>query len=106
MPIFEQLHAGELLQFSPQGAELNESHIKCFHTYTHSIRDKHFSSLKCLYINVHSTGNRQEELEICVQLQGYDLSAITEIWWDSLHNWNAVMEGYMLFRRPARKERW
>lgn len=26
------------------------------------------------------------ELEVCVQLQGYDLIAITETWWDSYHD--------------------
>jgi len=50
-------------------------------------------------------GNEQEELEICVRLQGHDLIAITEIWWDSSHDWHAVMEGYKLFRkdRPTRQ---
>ncbi|PKU26818.1 hypothetical protein llap_22878 [Limosa lapponica baueri] len=49
-------------------------------------------------------GNRQEELEICVRSQGHDLIAVTETWWDSSHDWNAVMDGYVLFRkdRPAR----
>lgn len=32
-----------------------------------------------------------------MQLQEYELIAITETLWDSSHNWNAVMEGYMLF---------
>ncbi|GAB0204592.1 mitochondrial enolase superfamily member 1 [Grus japonensis] len=38
-------------------------------------------------------------------LQGHDLIAITEAWWDSSHDWNAVMDGYVLFRkdRPARR---
>jgi len=44
------------------------------------------SSLKYLYMNACSMGNKQEELEICVQLQGHDLIAITETWWDSLHD--------------------
>lgn len=39
--------------------------------------------LKCLYTNAHGMGNRQEESEVCVQLQGYDLTGITETWWDS-----------------------
>ncbi|GAB0204056.1 hypothetical protein GRJ2_002871200 [Grus japonensis] len=61
-------------------------------------------SWKCLYTNAHSMGNKQEELEVCVQSQGHDLIAITETWWDSSHDWNAVMDGYILFRkdRPAR----
>jgi len=37
-------------------------------------------------------GNKQEELDICVQSQGHDLIAITEIWWDSLHDWNFVID--------------
>ncbi|GAB0193231.1 mitochondrial enolase superfamily member 1 [Grus japonensis] len=61
------------------------------------------TSPKCMYINAHSMGNKQEELEVCVQSQGHDLIAITETRWDSLHDWNAVMDGYVLFRkdRPA-----
>jgi len=48
--------------------------------------------------------NKQEEVEICVQLQGHDRITITEKWWDSSHDWNAVMDGYVLFRqdRPTR----
>jgi len=50
-------------------------------------------------------GNKQEELEICVHSQGHDLIAITETWWDSSHDWNAVIDGYTLFRkhRPTRR---
>ncbi|PKU42357.1 rna-directed dna polymerase from mobile element jockey- hypothetical protein [Limosa lapponica baueri] len=46
-------------------------------------------------------GNKQEELEICVQSQGHNL--IAETWWDSSHDWNAVMDGYILFRKEAIK---
>ena len=35
----------------------------------------------------------------CVQPQGHDLYAITEMWWDSSHEWNAAMESYVLFRK-------
>jgi len=64
------------------------------------------SSLKCLYTSARSMGNKQEELEICVLSQGHDLTAITETQWDSLHDWNAVIDGYILFRkdRPARQD--
>ena len=50
-------------------------------------------------------GNKQEELEVCVRSQDHDLTAVTETWWDSLHDCNAVMDGYRLFRkgRPARR---
>ena len=57
------------------------------------------ASLKCLYTNAHSMGNKQEELEFCVRSRGHDLIAITETWWDSSHDWNVVMEGYVLFRK-------
>jgi len=45
------------------------------------------------------------ELEDIVQQDGYDLVAVTETWWDSSRDWNAVMDGYTLFRkdRPARQ---
>ncbi|GAB0209089.1 hypothetical protein GRJ2_003374600 [Grus japonensis] len=61
--------------------------------------------LKCQYTNARSRGNKQEELEVCVRSQGQDLIAITEAWWDSSQDWNAVMDGYVLFRkdRPARR---
>ena len=38
-------------------------------------------------------------------MRGHDLIAITETWWDNSHDWNAVMDGYVLFRkdRPARR---
>jgi len=62
-------------------------------------------SMKCLYTIARSMGNKQEELEICVQPGDYDLVAITETWWDSSHDWNVVMDGYVLLRkdRPARQ---
>ncbi|GAB0207584.1 hypothetical protein GRJ2_003224100 [Grus japonensis] len=44
-------------------------------------------------------GNKQEELETCVSLQGYDLIGITETWWDSSYDWSVGMEGYRLFRK-------
>lgn len=50
----------------------------------------------------HRTGNKQEELEICVQSQGFDLIAITETWQDSSHNCNIVLKGYMWFRKDRK----
>ncbi|GAB0187672.1 hypothetical protein GRJ2_001232500 [Grus japonensis] len=44
-------------------------------------------------------GNKQEELETCVCLQGCDLIGITETWWDSSYDWSVGMEGYRLFRK-------
>ena len=62
-------------------------------------------SLKCLYTKAHSMGNKQEELEIRVRSGNYDLVPITETWWDSSHDWNVVMDGYVLLRkgRPSRR---
>ena len=61
-------------------------------------------SLKGLYTNAHSMGNKEEELQIHVRSGDYDLVAITEMWWDSSRDWNVVMDGYVLLRkdRPAR----
>jgi len=63
------------------------------------------AQVKCVYTNTRSMGNKQEELEAIVQQDGYDLVAITETWWDNLHDWRAVMDGYRLFRkdRPTRR---
>ena len=36
------------------------------------------AKLKCLYTNVHSMGNKQEELETMTYLENYDVVAITE----------------------------
>jgi len=63
------------------------------------------AQLKCIYTNARSMGNKQEELETIAQQDSYDLVTITESWWDSSHDWNAVMDGYRLFRkdRPTRR---
>nr|XP_009673209.1 PREDICTED: RUN domain-containing protein 3B [Struthio camelus australis] len=38
------------------------------------------TSLQCLYTSAQSMGNKQEELEICLWSQGFDLTAVTETW--------------------------
>ncbi|GAB0185603.1 hypothetical protein GRJ2_001025600 [Grus japonensis] len=50
-------------------------------------------------------GNKQEELEMCVRLQGYDLIGITETWWDRSYDWSVGMEGYRLFRKDRQGRR-
>ena len=37
-------------------------------------------------------------------LHNHDLLAVIETWWDNLHDWNVVTDGYMLVwkDRPAR----
>lgn len=37
------------------------------------------ASLKCLYTNTRSTGNKRDELEICVQSQGRGLTGIRDM---------------------------
>lgn len=48
--------------------------------------------LNCLQTNAHSTGNKWEGLESCVWSQGRGPIAVTEMWWDSLHDWNAGVD--------------
>ncbi|KAK4829638.1 hypothetical protein QYF61_005849 [Mycteria americana] len=68
-------------------------------SYEESLREL---TLKCLYTNARSMGNKQEELEAIVHQENYDMVAITETWWDDSHNWSAAMDGYKLFRRDRR----
>ena len=48
---------------------------------------------------------KQEELETVVQLDRYDLIAITETWWDESHNQNIGIDGYELFRRDRQRRK-
>ena len=57
------------------------------------------ASLKCLYSKARSMGNKQEELEGCMLLQGYSLIRIIETWWESSRAWSAAMDGHRLFRK-------
>lgn len=43
--------------------------------------------------------NKQEVLEVCMQLQGCNLIGFTETWWDSSHDQSAAMDGYRIFRK-------
>lgn len=43
------------------------------------------SSVRCLYTRAHRMGNKREELEVCVQSQGFDLTAIMKMQSDSSH---------------------
>jgi len=55
--------------------------------------------MKCLYMKVCSTGNKQEELEATVLLESYNLFALTETWWDESYDWSMAINSYRLFRR-------
>ncbi|PKU29317.1 mitochondrial fission process protein 1 [Limosa lapponica baueri] len=69
------------------------------------MRVKSGAQLKCIYANACSMGNKQDELEAIVQQDSYDIVAITEMWWDDSHNWNAAMNGYKLLRRNRQGRR-
>ena len=51
------------------------------------------ASVKCLYTNADRIGNKDEELEICVQLQAYNHVGITETAWDGSYDWHVATEG-------------
>ncbi|KAK4826044.1 hypothetical protein QYF61_003943 [Mycteria americana] len=77
-------------------------HLKA-HKACSSVKETRMTAqLKCLCTNACSMGNKQEELEAVVHQENYDMVAITETWWDDLHNWSAAMDGYKLFRRDRR----
>lgn len=40
--------------------------------------------------------NKQKELEATVQLESYDLFAVTEMWWDESRNGSIAIYGYKL----------
>ena len=46
-------------------------------------------------------GNKQEEFEVHVQLQGYHVISTAAIWWYSSHKWSAAMDGYRLFKKDG-----
>ena len=42
-------------------------------------------------------GNKQDELELLIQQNKYDIIGITETCSDETHDWNVVIGGYNLF---------
>ncbi|KAJ7410618.1 rna-directed dna polymerase from mobile element jockey-like [Pitangus sulphuratus] len=49
--------------------------------------------------------NKQEELEALAQSQGFDITGISETWWDETCNWSALLDGYQFFRRDRQGRR-
>jgi len=49
--------------------------------------------------------NKEEELETCAHLQGYDFIGITERRWDGFCDWSVGMEGYRLFKKDGQGRR-
>lgn len=64
--------------------------------YPHWDFDTNYS-IESMYTNAHSIGNKQEELESCVQSQSFDLIAIIETLWNSSCDWNVVLNSCKLF---------
>ena len=52
-----------------------------------------------LYTNACSMGTKQDDLDMCVCLKGYDLIGIMEMCWDGSHDWSHLMEEYRLCRK-------
>ena len=63
------------------------------------------TQLKCPHANMHIMASKQEELKMCARLQGYDLTGITEMWWDGSYSWSVGIEGYRLLRRGRQGRR-
>ncbi|KAJ7413995.1 hypothetical protein WISP_87188 [Willisornis vidua] len=61
--------------------------------------------LKCSYTTDSSMRNRQEELEALAQSQGFDITGISETWWDETCDWSALLDGYWLFKRDRQGRR-
>lgn len=47
-------------------------------------------------------GNKLNDFEKCLQLQGYDFFVIMERLWYDFHDWGVAMEGYRLVRKIRR----
>lgn len=54
---------------------------------------------ECLYANAVSMGSTQKKLEVYMPLEGYSLSEVTEMWWESSHDRSAETDGQRFFRR-------
>lgn len=56
---------------------------------------------ECLYTNAASMGSKQKKLEVYMPLEGYSLSEVTEMWWESSHDRSAEMDGHGFFRKDT-----
>lgn len=53
-------------------------------------------SLRPPNTTAHSVGNKHSMLEMCLQVQGYDLVGITEVRGDGAHSWSITTEQHRL----------
>lgn len=81
------------------------NHLKSIRTCSSKKVTWSIAELKCLHTNACNMGNKQEELEVIVELESYNLIAITETWRDESYDWSTVIDGYKLFRRDRQGER-
>lgn len=58
--------------------------------------------LKYTYTNACSLENNQEELELCAQIESYDIVGVSETRWDHSLDWTIVMAGCGLFCKDMR----
>ncbi|KAK4832290.1 hypothetical protein QYF61_021689 [Mycteria americana] len=86
------------------GEKANQSSNKCSLAASQD-EDQKTNHLKCMYTNACILGNKQEELELHVQSESYDIIGITETWWDNSHDWRIMMDGYKLFHKDRQGRR-
>lgn len=55
--------------------------------------------LHCLYISAHSTKNRQDKA--LINFHKYDITDISETWWNKPCLWGAEMDDYQVFRKDT-----
>lgn len=56
---------------------------------------------ECLYANAVSMGSKEKKLEVYMPLEGYSLSEVTEMCWESSHDRSA--DGHRFSRRDTVK---
>lgn len=54
------------------------------------------TQLKRIYTNAFSMGNKQREQKVLVKSQAYDITGLSETWWDDSHARSAVVGSYRL----------
>lgn len=66
--------------------EVSENSHPKIRAFSHEKVAESTDQLKHIYINAHSTGNKQEELEVVAQQENYNIVASTETWCDNSHS--------------------
>ncbi|KAJ7418258.1 mitochondrial fission process protein 1 [Willisornis vidua] len=58
----------------------------------------YIAHLKGFYANAHSMNSKQEELKALAQSLRFDITNISETWWDESCDWTALLDSRRLFR--------